>query len=113
MTRATSLYDVQASELAFLRGCTLAGGAKNYQLWNHRRRVALQLGTLDIAEVHLLLLSPIDIKMFAICHRASLCCQHRLSQQRIVLLSWQQMPTEHANDMSPPGAALCSGLPGG
>jgi hypothetical protein len=42
---------MQASELAFLHGCTLAGGAKNYQLWNHRRRVALQLGALDVSEV--------------------------------------------------------------
>lgn len=42
---------MQESELAFLHGCTLAGGAKNYQLWNHRRRVALGLGTLNVAEV--------------------------------------------------------------
>jgi hypothetical protein len=46
-----ALHHVQASELAFLHSCTLASGAKNYQLWNHRRRVALQLGALNIAEV--------------------------------------------------------------
>ena len=42
---------MQAAELAFLRSCTLAGGAKNYQLWNHRRRVALQLDALNVSEV--------------------------------------------------------------
>lgn len=40
----------KAAELAFLTDCTL-GGAKNYQLWNHRRHVALDMGPLDAAQV--------------------------------------------------------------
>lgn len=34
-------------ELFFIAGCAL-NGAKNYQLWNHRRRVALELGPVDV-----------------------------------------------------------------
>lgn len=44
-------HGAKTAEMAFLSACTLAG-AKNYQLWNHRRRVALELGIPDFAEVH-------------------------------------------------------------
>ncbi len=42
-------FGAKRAELSFLRACTLAD-PKNYQLWNHRRRVALDLGTPDFAE---------------------------------------------------------------
>lgn len=36
------------SELSFVSLCALSG-AKNYQLWNHRRRVALEMPPVDVA----------------------------------------------------------------
>jgi hypothetical protein len=80
---------MQASELAFLRGCTLAGGAKNYQLWNHRRRVALQLGALDVSEVlHFLL--ELHIRRTAVDTPAhpDCCCNSRGCRGAALQLTW-------------------------
>mmetsp|Transcript_9727 Transcript_9727/g.29292 ORF Transcript_9727/g.29292 Transcript_9727/m.29292 type:complete len:372 (+) Transcript_9727:724-1839(+) len=65
------------AELDFLRDCTL-GGAKNYQLWNHRRHVALELEPLDAAE---------ELQFTAACLRVEPKNYHVWAHRQAVLLA--------------------------